>query len=363
MSANHRIAWTTDGMPDPSRLRADAFDPKFLGPRLDAAGFVAAFQAAYPNMRNDAASGQALARELQHLSQVVAQQPVAMLNSFDAFPVVPDPPAAYSEVYTYKSVTYSKGRISRNYDDAGQTSGNFQVSADSQYITPYIGHASYTLQDIGQAALTGMPIPAFKLAGERRALEETVNRDNWFGNTDWNVSGIYDNASISKSVVANGALGSPLWANKDPSEIEADMTGWFNDLITQVNQATMLSTPETSLMPNRCILSVAAHLKLSTTARSQLSSTTILNYLQETFSAVVPDFKFVAYNELADNGSGSAWGMMYRFDPLVAGRVVAMPTTFVQPNIEVFRTVIPVHAQAGGVAVRYPVACMIRYGM
>lgn len=364
MSANHRIAWTADGMPSATELKKP-FDAATLGRRLDAIGFTDAFRAAFPSLRSDAASGIALARELEHLSQIVSQQPVADLNSFKAFPVVPDPPPAFSEIYTYKDVTYSKGRVSHNYDDAGQTSGNFQVGKNSQYITPYIGHASYTIQDIGQAALTGMPIPAFKLAGERRAIEESVNKDNWFGNADWNVSGVYDNALISKSVVVNGAGGSPLWSSKTPDEIEADVTAWFNALVTQVNQAGMLSTPEVSLMPDRCILSLASLTKLATTARSQLTNVSILQYLEETFRRVVPGFKFEAYNELASGGGGGsdAWGMMYKYDPMVMGRVVAMPTTFIQPNIEIFRTVIPIHAQAGGVCTRYPVAALIRYGM
>ena len=365
MSANHRIAWHSDGMPKPASL-INPFDATVLGRRFDAFGFTDAFRAAFPNLRQDAASGVALARELEHLSQIVSQQPVADLNSFKAFPVVPDPPPAYSEVYTYKGVTYSKGRVSHNYDDAGQTSGNFQVSKDSQFIIPYIGHASYTIQDIGQAALTGMPIPAFKLAGERRAIEEAVNADNWFGNAAFNVSGLYDNSAITKAVVANGALGSPLWSQKTPDEIEADMTAWFNALIAQVNQAGMLSTPEVSLMPDRCILSLSSLTKLATTARSQLTNVSILQYLEETFRRVVPGFKFEAYNELSTGGGGGgtdAWGLMYKFDPMVAGRVVAMPTTFIQPNIEIFRTVIPVHAQAGGICVRYPVACLVRFGM
>jgi hypothetical protein len=365
MSANHRIAWSADGMPTTAQL-VKPFDHNILGRRLDAIGFTDAFRAAFPNIRQDAASGIALARELEHLSQIVSQQPVADLNSFKAFPVVPDPPPAYSEVYTYKGVTYSKGRVSRNYDDAGQTSGNFQVSKDSQFIIPYIGHASYTIQDIGQAALTGMPIPAFKLAGERRAIEEAVNGDNWFGNASWNVGGVYDNANIVKAVVANGAGGSPLWSSKTPDEIEADMTAWFNAIIAQVNQAGMLSTPEVSLMPDRCILSLSALTKLATTARSQLTNVSILQYLEETFKRVSPGFKFEAYNELASGGGPGgtdAWGMMYKFDPMVMGRIVAMPTTFIQPNIEIFRTVIPVHAQAGGICTRYPVAALIRYGM
>lgn len=363
MTANHRVSWTADGMPTANELQT-TFDPKRIAAKFDAAGFGEQMLRAHPGLRQDAASGIALARQLEHLSQVVSQEPVKNLNSFDAFPVVPDPPAPFMETYSWLDVTYNKGRVSRSYDDHGQTSGNLAAGPkSSQFITPYIGHASYTVQDVGIAALTGMPIPSWKLAAERRAIEESVNVDNWFGNADWNVSGVYDNANITKAVVANGALGSPLWSNKTPDEIEKDMTDWWNTQIALIDQASTLNSPSVNLYPDRCILSVAALSVLATTARSQLSGMTILQYLEQTFQRVSPGFKFVAYNELASNGSGSAWGMLYRYDPMIAGRVVSLPTTFMQPSIEMFRTVIPVHAQAGGICIRYPVAMLIRYGM
>ena len=53
----------------------------------------------------------------------------------------------------------------------------------------------------------------------------------------------------------------------------------------------------------------------------------------------------------------------YRHDPLVAGRILPVAPVFLPPDIESTYITQAIHAQSGGINIRYPVAMQIRYGM
>lgn len=307
--------------------------------------------------RYDAATGYALARELEYVSAVITQQPLADLTSMTAIPLAVDQPQPYQEVYTWKTQTWTKGgRISRSYKDLG-TRGDIQVQKNSQNVVPYIQHASWGLDDLARAALGNIPLPALELQGAMRAISEQMNADNWFGDSTEGISGLYGATGVTTSAVANGALGSPLWSQKTPDEIEADCT----ELISAVVEAVK---GKGALLPNRLAMSVASYSKLATTARSQLSSMTILQFVQQALESVgMGGVEITKHPELADNGSGSKWMVLYRYDPQVMGRIMPLAPTFLPPDIESTYITQAIHAQAGGLNIRYPVAIQIRTGM
>lgn len=307
--------------------------------------------------RYDAASSYALARELQYVSAVIAQEPLADLTSMTAFPMAVDQPAPYQQVYTWKAQTWTKGgRISRNYKDIGLR-GDIQVSSNNQNIAPLLAHASWGLDDIARAALGNVPLPALELQGAMRTVSETINAENWFGDSQEGINGLYLDASIVKTVVPNGGAGSPLWANKTPDEIEADITS----LIAAVVEAVK---GKGSLLPNRLALSTASYMKIATTARSQLTGMTILQFAEQALAAAgAPDPKVTSHPELADNGSGAKFMVCYRYDSQVVGRLMPLAPTFLPPDIESTYITQAIHAQAGGLNIRYPVALQIRFGM
>jgi hypothetical protein len=307
--------------------------------------------------RFDAASSYALARELQYVSAVIAQEPLADLTSMMAFPMAVDQPAPYQQVYTWKAQTWTKsGRISRNYKDIG-VRGDIQISQNSQNVAPLLAHASWGLDDIARAALGNVPLPALELQGAMRTVSESINSEVWFGDSDAGIEGLYSNGDIVKSVVATGGAGSPLWANKTPDEIEAD-------IVTMISAVVEAVKGKGSLLPNRIALSVASYMKLATTARSQLTGMTILQFAEQALaSAGAPNPQITAHPELADNGSGAKFMVCYRHDPLVAGRILPVAPVFLPPDIESTYITQAIHAQSGGINIRYPVAMQIRYGM
>jgi len=330
--------------------RWDRYDASQLRHTVDALGKSMGF-------RSDAASGYALARELEYVSAVIAQQPLTDLTSMTAFPMAVDQPAPYQEVYTWKAQTWTTGgRLSRSYKDIG-TRGDIQVSKNSQNVAPLIGHASWGLDDIARAALGNIPLPALELQGAMRFISETINAENWFGDSQEGINGLYSDANITKSVVANGAAGSPLWANKTPDEIEADIVDLIKTVVFNVKG-------KGNLLPNRLALSVGDYMKIATTARSQLTTTTILQFAQQALAAAGGgDSQITSHPELANNGSGASFMVCYRHDPQVAGRILPLAPVFLPPDIENTYITQAIHAQAGGLNIRYPIAMLIRYGM
>lgn len=306
--------------------------------------------------RLDASSGYALARELEFVSAVIAQQPLTDLTSMSAFDMAVDQPQPYQENYSWKKQEWTKGgRISRNYKDIG-VRGDISISKQTQPVAPLLAHASWGLDDIARAALGNIPLPALEMQGAMRTISETINTENWFGDAAEGIHGIYDAPGVTPTVVANGATGSPLWSSKTPDEIEADITALIVSVVTAVKG-------KGNLLPNRLAMSTASYMKIATTARSQLTSMTILDFAKQALAAVGAGAEITSHPELADNGSGAAVMICYRKDSQVVGRLMPLAPQFLPPDIESTMITQAIHAQAGGLNVRYPVAIQIKYGM
>ena len=344
---------------DGSMLRVPANPFADVARRFDASEFKAnLLGASGSNFRDDAVSGIALARELENLSMVVSKAIYSDLTAGKAFPLAAAQPPAGSTSHRWKEADWTKGRVSSSYSDIGQ-GVQLSVASTAQNLRAYITHCGYDLGDVQSALLANIPLPAWKLEGARRAIEEAINSDVWLGDAATGIQGLANTAGITTAVVPNGAGGSPLWVNKTPDEIEADCVSLLNALVNQVADAA-------SLMPNRLALSTQSYAILATTARGQFATTTILEYLQKAFKGFAPDFELTSHPELTTGAPGDAaakWMIAYRYDPMVAGRLLSVPTTFLAPQLEAFSTVIHAHAQAGGLEVRKPVAFLIRRGM
>lgn len=303
-------------------------------------------------LRADAVSGYALTRELEFVSLVTAQQPLTDLTGAMLLPMAVDQPAPYQEQYSYKKQTWTLGgRISRNYSDIG-TGGGIQITRQSQPIAPLLLHAFWGLDDIARASLGNIPLPALLLQGAMRQLAETINTEIFFGDADEGIPGFYNQAGVTPVVVPPGSGGSPLWANKTADEIEADIL-----LIINAQAAGVVE--KGNLLANRLALSTTAYRKIQTTSRSQVLGMTILQYIQQIF-----DGEITKHPELVSGAVGNAaWMACYRYDPLVAGRLLPVPPVYLPPDIESTRITQAIHAQSGGVNSRYPVATQIYYGM
>tara|TARA_R110000868_G_scaffold312282_3_gene573195 strand:- start:6215 stop:7294 length:1080 start_codon:yes stop_codon:yes gene_type:complete len=319
--------------------------------------------AAQGRIKIDTAAQIALERELTKISAVTSTEPLADLTSLMHFPTTPDAPAPGQKSYTSTGVNWSAGRVSHSYDDLGSAGTLARTELQTSIIIPHILTADYTWGDLAAAGLANQPLQSYLLQGARRKVNEEINQFNWFGDTGTGgtgVVGIYNNASITKAVVANGGAGLPGWNDKTPAEIELDCVDMLGDLFTQIKGLG-------GLVPNRLVMGTTQYAKIATTYSAQYLSQTILERLLTLFRAAYSaDFQIVSAPELVTGGGGggtSAWMLAYRYDSMVAGRVVALEGVFETPFIKPFVTSIPYHAETGGINVRMPVAMLIRYGM
>ena len=131
----------------------------------------------------------------------------------------------------------------------------------------------FTIPELESAAKLGRPVDDQKHEGLKLKYQMDVDEQIYVGDTSTGDTGLLNHALVTNvSNVPNGALSSPLWSNKTPAEILADV----NALITSVWQATGWS-----VMPDRLLLPPAQFGYISTQVISTAGSTSILKYLLE----------------------------------------------------------------------------------
>jgi len=216
----------------------------------------------------------------------------------------------------------------------------------------------YTIQELGQALM----IPGTNLSSDRaaaavRAYEEFMDGIALrgvppSGNTK-GMTGLINDPNVTAGNVANdGAGGSTKWVDKTPTQIIRDV----NALLTGVYEESLtVELADTLLLP------VAQLDYIATTPRSDLTETTILEYLRRnnTYTAVTGQpltIRAVRGLEVAGAG-GTARMVAYRRDPQVVKLHLPMPHRFLpvwQTGPLVFD--VPGIFRTGGVEIRRPKA-------
>ena len=82
---------------------------------------------------------------------------------------------------------------------------------------------SYSIPELVSAMQLGRPIDSQKLEAIRLKWNMDVDNQVYTGDTDLGVYGLCNNPNVTASNVVNGAASSPLWSNKTPQEILADI--------------------------------------------------------------------------------------------------------------------------------------------
>lgn len=316
-------------------------------------------------LRGDVAGGIALERELTNISSVVALQPLAKLTSLAVFEVTPSGPRPGQKAHTITGMTQSGNRLSYSYTDKGGSGVNERDVLATNKILPIIQTADYTIADLYAAQLANVPLEELEMATARRLVEEEANRWNFLGDTTRGITGLYNLPGVTPSVVANGGSGSPLWANKTPDEIFEDVVSMVQSVWAAIEGGdTNVRGQASILYPNRLIISSTSYFELVSRFSAANWAQTILQRLQQALGAAIPDFQIVPCPELNAGGGGSGrWMACYSSNPLVVGRVLALPGQFGIPEIKSFTTSFPYHTEAGGVTSYFPVGIAIRYGM
>lgn len=213
-----------------------------------------------------------------------------------------------------------------------------------------IGDAyGYSIQEMRAAKFSGVPMEQRKANAARRAIEYKLDVAGRSGDAETNLVGFLNQTNTTTYTVPNGAAGSPLWVNKTPDEIVADMHGICNGIVSSTSGVEI---PDTLLLP------IDMYLLVSTKRMGDGSDVTILKY----FLGTSPHVKNVdQWYPLATAGATSNRRMVaYRKDPDALQWLIPQEFEQFAPQQKNLEIVTPCHARTGGVVVYYPLS--ISYG-
>lgn len=246
-------------------------------------------------------------------------------------------------------------------DQAGQADWMNGEAADMPFAE--LSHAKYetavesakigfrfSFEEVNQAMLIpGMNLTADKAAAARRAAEELVERVAISGDARKGFLGLVNQTSVPQAAAPSGGGGTPLWADKTPAEILADIN---NAIVGAWSSSQQVELHDTVLLP------VAHYGLLASTPRSSNSDTTILAYLQQNnvyTSSTGRPLTIRTLRQLAGAGAGGSNRMItYRRDPQVLKLHMPMPHQFFPPQPRMLEFVVPGMLRLGGLDVRLP---------
>jgi len=214
----------------------------------------------------------------------------------------------------------------------------------------------YNWKELQSAIFTGQPLEQRRANSAKRASFQKENDIIWFGDTDNNLIGLFNNTNIPISTpTANGNGGSTNFKSKTSAQIIADMSQPFIDIRKNSLNVEVADT---------LLMSVAAYGYIAMTPYSQYSDKTILQW----FLANTLDCKeVVPINEL---GSVTA-GVINNEDVMVAYKrdadhiemIVPQEFFMAPPQMEGFEWTISCLASTGGLVTYYPLSIEIVHGI
>ena len=131
----------------------------------------------------------------------------------------------------------------------------------------------YTIPELESAAKLGRPVDQQKYAGMQLKHQMDIDEQVYYGDTTDGSTGLVNNSLMTNFTNAvAGASGSPLWANKTPDEILADV----NTLITSIWSASGWA-----VIPSRLLVPPNQFGQISTQKVSTAGNVSVLKYLME----------------------------------------------------------------------------------
>lgn len=292
------------------------------------------------------------ARELEHVKAKAYDVKYPMLKAMTLIPVSTEAgPGAETITYEQYDQVGAAKIIASYADDLPR------VDIKGKEITSKIrsiGEAyGYSLQEIRAAQMAGKPLTARKAEAARRANDQTVNKIAWYGDDTHGLTGFIGHPNVPVAVVANDGTGSSTkFVDKTPDQILRDMNNLCNGIITLTKG---VENPDTLLMP------LEQFTKISTTARSSTSDTTILEY----FLKNSPSVRTVEWvNELKGVGAGGT-DIMIAYSRSPDRITLEIPQPFEQLPVQErgLEFLVPCHSRCGGVILYYPLSASIAEGI
>lgn len=131
---------------------------------------------------------------------------------------------------------------------------------------------SYTSVELERSQLTGQPIDAQKMDAMNQLYQMNTDQMVYIGSSDVGATGLVNSADVTATTVANGITGSPLWTQKTPDEILADVNTLLSDCWLSAVYA---------VCPSKLLLPPAQFSYISSQKVSSAGNVSILKFLKE----------------------------------------------------------------------------------
>lgn len=251
-------------------------------------------------------------------------------------------PFAKSVTY-YSSDKFGKADwVNGNSDDI-PLAGTERAKHETNVYMAGIGY-SYGYEEINQAQMLGVNLPADDAMAARRAYEEMVDGVALKGDTAKNFSGLINNSAVTAGSATTGS-----WGSATEDQILGDVNDAILAVATDTNYASMANT---LLLPFP---------KLNALATKRLGDTqmTILEFLRKnnTYTAMTgQELTIRGVRGLDTAGAGSVNRMVaYRRDPQVLKLHIPMPHRFLPVYQDgPLNFVVPGVFRLGGLDIRRP---------
>lgn len=214
----------------------------------------------------------------------------------------------------------------------------------------------YTLEEVGQSMMMGMPLTTERASAALRAYEDFVERIAISGDTVKNWQGLINNTGVTRADVPDSAgPGGTDWASKTPDEIVTDINTALSGIYVGTNTVEMANT---------VLLPIAQFNYIANTRMNVALDMTILQWIQQynVYTATTGQPLLIRAIRALDNAGNTGTDRMvvYNRSPDVVKIHIPMPHRFMpvwQTGPLTFD--VPGIFRLGGTEIRRPAA--VRY--
>jgi hypothetical protein len=300
-----------------------------------------------PGIRADAA-GVFFTRQLEDIEADIKDTKYAALKSLEMVSLLPglDPLA---ERHTYRMRDWvGKAKRSAHPTDSAPTVNTLRKELSTDYFI-YKSGFEYSLDELRKSAAYGLNLDRERSVAARLALAQQLDDLMAVGDSEVSMTGLLTLSGVQTySVPSTGTGSSPLWVNKTPDQILADLNG----IVTQV-----LTTTLEIESVKRIVLPTNNYRLAQATARSTNSDLSILEY----FKRNNPGVEVLSWERLQDatsNGTGGTGNRILAgdFSALNVRGLVPVELEMLEPERQGEGYKVALRMKVGGVESVFPKA-------
>ncbi|NIV93800.1 DUF2184 domain-containing protein [candidate division KSB1 bacterium] len=180
-------------------------------------------------MKLDANGAVFFARQLEYIKAKSYDVLYADLGWTKLFPVSEEAPTGIASI-TYR--TYDRAGMAKVINHYAKDLPRVDIAGKETTVPVHtVGDAfGYTIKEINQAQLTGVPLDQKRASAARRAIEEKLNDIAFNGEAAANLIGLFTDPNVPRGNAPDGGGGDPEWSTKTAAEILTDVNRGFREI-------------------------------------------------------------------------------------------------------------------------------------